>query len=128
MIINLEDQIDIKKEKWKDLVSSQIIDLTLEEVSVEKKFQHHKVSHYHSKVMQYGNIMDVRADGNCGYHAIITLILQKGLIDDDFSVTNLRHDLFNYVRDNKDIVLNNINVHFRNTPLKSTKIEQYLER
>ena len=48
-----------------------------------------------------GGLIDVHADGNCGYHACKNILVQWGLIQHSLSIGDLRNQILHYALANE---------------------------
>lgn len=49
--------------------------------------------------------MDVPGDGNCGYHAVMALLREKGAIDSNLSIMMIRRDIYMFIKENTEDVI-----------------------
>ena len=71
--------------------------------------------------------MDVPGDGNCGYHAVMALLREKGVIDSNLSITMMRRDVYMFIKDNTEDVFQTLDycVTFRDRVDRDIRIQSF---
>ena len=79
------------------------------------------------KIESYGSVIDVPADGSCGYHAVAAILEEKGVID-VMPVNMFRQQIRMFIENNKENVVKTLDycVRFQNTRQRALKIDRYL--
>ena len=72
-------------------------------------------------ISNFVHIVDVPGDGNCGFYAIMTLLVKRNVITDELTVTDLSQKINDYILENVDAVIKTLEyaTQFRNTSFTS---------
>jgi len=71
---------------------------------------------------QYGNIVNVPGDGNCGYHSMYHGLVRLGLVNTPMGITSFRKELHDFASASQGVLQGDL---FSETPTPSKFVDQY---